>query len=113
MQKKLGQSQKELKLTIEEEEPSLMVRAGERIDTDLTSTMGPEITPLEEARVDIFAELVAFAKTELRDVSTIGWEEIIYFQNLMVTPVLMETTKDRSSSARERREVVLSTVEKG
>ena len=112
MQKKMGRSQKELELLIEEEEPSQSAGAEGLLDTEVASALGPEITPLEVARIEIFSELVAFAKAELRDVATIEWEEIIYFRNLMVTPVLTEAKKDRSSSSR-RREVVLSTVEKG
>ena len=80
-----------MELSIEEEGPSgNIIRTENVADSELMSTLGPEITPLEEARIEIFQGLIAFVKTELRFVSTIEWEEIIYFQNVMMTPVLME-----------------------
>ena len=81
------------------------------LNTELASNLGPEITPLEVARIEIFQELLAFTNAELSDVSTIEWEEVIYFRNLMMTTVLMEAKEDRRSNS-SRQDAALSTVEK-
>lgn len=49
-----------------------------------------ESIPLEEARMELFAELARFVETELLDHSSIEWEERIHFHTVMVKNLSIE-----------------------
>ena len=49
-----------------------------------------ESLPLEEARMRLFAELARIVDTELKEYSSIEWEERIYLHTVMVKNLSME-----------------------
>ena len=49
---------------------------------------------LEQSRVKLFSDLIKFASEKFTDVRTIEWEEIIYFKNMILTPMMMGTLEE-------------------
>ena len=46
----------------------------------------------------LFSELISFTEKEFKSVRTIEWEEIIYFKNMIITPMMLGPKDERTSS---------------
>ena len=50
----------------------------------------------------LFSELISFTEKEFKSVRTIEWEEIIYFKNMIITPIMLGPKDERPSSGQKR-----------
>ena len=50
----------------------------------------------------LFSELISFTEKEFKSVRTIEWEEIIYFKNMIITPMMLGPKDERTSSGQKR-----------
>ena len=55
----------------------------------------------------LFSELISFTEKEFKSVRTIEWEEIIYFKNMIITPMMLGPKDERPSSG-QKRDLVLT-----